>query len=168
MRLHRYLKEDYIRLHVDEGLELENEDGEPLSRRQREQIKREVLARLVERLERSGKVNNPNKILADLFNREKRHHMYIGHGIAMPHVRTMQARGLAMAIGVADRPIPWGEHEEQAADIIIAIVAPPYEDKLYLQLYKRLGELFTHHDAAATLRAARNPGEIIRYLASLT
>ncbi|RME74547.1 MAG: PTS sugar transporter subunit IIA [Planctomycetota bacterium] len=168
MRLHRYLKEDYIRLHIDEGLELENEDGEPLTRRQREEIKREVLARLVEKLELSGKVNNPKKILADLFHREKRHHMYLGHGIAMPHVRTMQARGLAMAIGISDRPIPWGDTEDEAADLFIAIVAPPYEDRLYLQLYKRLGELFTQHDAAATLRAAQQPGEIIRYLATLT
>ncbi len=167
MRLTRYLKEDYVQLHLDDGLVLENEEGEPLSKRQRETIKKQVLARLVERLERSGKVVNPAKLLNDLFNREKRHHMYLGHGIALPHVRTMQARGLAMAIGIADRPIPWGANDEDAADLFICVVAPPYEDKLYLQLYKRLGELFTRHDAAERLRAARNPGELIRTLSNL-
>jgi mannitol/fructose-specific phosphotransferase system IIA component (Ntr-type) len=164
MRLNRFLKEEFIRLHLDEGLVLENEDGEPLSKRQREEIKKTVLGRLVEMLDKSGKVSNATKILNDIFHREKRHHMYIGHGVALPHVRTMQARGLAMAVGVADQPIPWGEDEEDAADIFIAMVAPPYEDKLYLQVYRRLGELFTLHHAGETLREAETPGEIIRYL----
>ncbi|GIW71085.1 MAG: PTS sugar transporter subunit IIA [Planctomycetota bacterium] len=168
MQLTRYLKEDYIRLHLDEDLVLEGEDGAPLSRRQREELKLEVLRRLVERLDRSGKVNNPNKLLNDLFHREKRHHMYLGQGVALPHVRTMQARGLAMAIGVADRPIPWGDEPGQEADLFLAIVAPPYEDKTYLQVYKRIGELFARHDAAAELRRARSPGEIIRYLNAVT
>ena len=50
---------------------LENEDEEPLSKRQVLDIKKETIRRLVELLDKSGRAGNPNKLLNDLFNREK-------------------------------------------------------------------------------------------------
>lgn len=164
MRLTRYLKEDYIRVDLDEGLALENEDGEPLSKRQVLDLKREVISRLVDLLDLSGRAGNPTKLLNDLFNREKRASTAVGSGVVIPHVRTMQARELAMAVGISRRGLPWGAPDRQPVRVFIAIVAPPYEDRAYLQVYRRIGELFSDPTSAAEILDAEAPGEIIRIL----
>lgn len=164
MRLNRFLKESYIRVDLDEGLQLENEDGEALSKRQVLELKREVLERLVAMLDQSGRTGNPKKLLNDLFNREKRANTALGEGVVLPHVRTMQAKGIAMAIGVCARGLPWGTPDGVPARVFVAIVSPPYEDKRYLRIYKRLGEIFARENAGERLLAATHPGEIIRIL----
>jgi mannitol/fructose-specific phosphotransferase system IIA component (Ntr-type) len=166
MNLTRFLKEDYIDVDIARGIDLAPAEGEEeLTPRRIEQVKQEVLRRVVELIGRSGKAGNPSKLFTDLWNREKRASMALGGGIALPHVRTMQARELAMAVGVAREGVPWGAPDEEPVRIWIAMVAPPYEDRTYLQVYQRIGRLFEAEGAAEALLEARSPGEIIRYLA---
>jgi fructose-specific PTS system IIC-like component len=123
-----------------------------------------VLQRLCDLLAKSGKVGNESKLLTDLWNREKKATMAVGHGVVIPHVRTMQAKDLAMAVGVSHEGIPWGTRDGEPVKIFIAMVAPPYEDKLYLQVYQRIGRLFERENAAEAILSAREPGEVIRFL----
>lgn len=124
-----------------------------------------MLERLVALLEKSGRVGNSSKLNTDLWNREKKASMAVGQGVAIPHVRTMQAKDLAMAVGVSHGGIPWGAPDGAPVKIFIAMVAPPYEDKLYLQVYQRIGRLFEQEHAAEAILGARSAGEVIRFLA---
>jgi len=128
-------------------------------------VKLEVLERLAGLLERSGKVSNQTKLHTDLWNREKKATMALGRGIAVPHVRTMQARDFAMAVGIAREGIPWGAPDSEPVRIFLAMVAPPYEDRTYLQVYQKIGRLFERENAAEVMLEARSAGEIIRFLA---
>lgn len=165
MNLTRFLKEEYIDLDIARGIDLAPaEDAEELTPRRVDEIKQEVLGRLVELLAKSGKAGNESKLLTDLWNREKKATMALGQGIALPHVRTMQARDLAMAVGIAREGLPWGGPGAEPVRIFIAMVSPPYEDRLYLQVYQRIGRLFEKEGAAAALLEAKSPGEIVRFL----
>jgi PTS system nitrogen regulatory IIA component len=166
MNLTRFLKEDYVDVDLGAGIDLAPKEGEDeLSARRRDEVKQEVLERLVRLLAKSGKAGNPSKLLTDLWNREKKATMALGQGIALPHVRTMQARELAMAVGIARDGVPWGAPDGEPVRIFVAMVAPPYEDRLYLQVYQRIGRLFEQAGAAQALLEARSAGEIIRTLA---
>jgi mannitol/fructose-specific phosphotransferase system IIA component (Ntr-type) len=166
VNLTRFLKEEFIDLKLDEGIDLSPEEGdEELGGRRLEQVKQEVLERLVSLLERSGKVGNPTKLNVDLWNREKKATMALGQGVALPHVRTMQAKELAMAVGVSHAGIPWDAPDGEPVRIFIAMVAPPYEDKFYLQVCQRIGRLFAQEHAAEAILGARSAGEVIRFLA---
>lgn len=166
MNLTRFIKEDYLDLEIEEGIDLEPLEGEDeLTGKKLERAKEAVIDKLVALLDKSGKVSNANKIKNDLWNREKKATMALGNGVAIPHVRTMQAKGLAIAVGVSHEGIPWGAADDEPVKIFIAMVAPPYEDKLYLQVYARIGRLFEEQHAAEEILGAQSPGEIIRFLA---
>ena len=166
MNLTRHLKEEYIDVDLARGLDLEPAEGEDaLSPKRVDEVKQEILRRLVGLLAKSGKVGNESKLFNDLWNREKKATMALGQGVVLPHVRTMQAKELAFAVGVAQTGIPWGAADGEPARIFIALVAPPYEDRLYLQFYQRIGRLFEHEGAGEALLEAKSAGEIIRYLA---
>jgi mannitol/fructose-specific phosphotransferase system IIA component (Ntr-type) len=180
MRLPRYLKQDQVDLwfeplvdtpdpwEVPSADELEeSEDGE-LSERELWTLKERVIQHLAEMLERSGKITNPRKLFTDLRNREAKATTGIGRNIAMPHVRTNQAKGFAMAVAVAPEPgIPFDSIDEEPVRIFFAMVAPPYDDKYYLKVERALGAAFAEgDDLRDQLLEASSGGEVIRLLSS--
>lgn len=164
MRLPRYLKEDYIDLDLGAGLAFVDDDGEALSKRCYAERKEDVLRRLVDLLARSGRTVNDTKLLADMVKREGVHCTYTADGVVLPHVRTLQARDLAVAVGIAREGIPWTGPSGELGVVFCAMIAPPYDDRGYLQLCKRVVSAFTLKDTVDELLSATTKGEVIRLL----
>jgi PTS system fructose-specific IIC component len=155
MNLARFLREKRVDLDFDDHFD----DEHPAT-----------LARLTENmaslLELSDSIVNASKLRLDLTNREKRAPSLLGLGIAMPHVRTLQARKLVMAVGISQNGLELDTPDGMPVRIAIALVGPPYDDKLYLQVYKRLSERLLDQDVVETLVAAETEGEVVRALSS--
>lgn len=190
MRLHRYIKEDMVDLafeplvepapvwdeysgegapvEVEEGPEEEPEEGPP-SPRKVQAIKQRILEALVGLLDHSGKVSNPRKLLNDLRNREAKATTGLGRGIAMPHVRTPQAKGFAMAVAVAPEPgLEFAAVDEEPVRLFVAMVAPAHDDKFYLRVERALAGAFERDDELRdALLTASSPGEVLRLLSDL-
>src|SRR5262245_19229996 len=112
MRLTRYLKEEQIDLdfspELPERPEVEEGQDPPHPDKLAWADKEAILSALVTLLERSGSVSNRNKLLVDLVNRERKATTGLGRGIALPHVRTQNAKGFAIAIArVPDPGLEW-------------------------------------------------------------
>ena len=154
MRLTRFLNEDLIELDRDIPRDPEAE----------ERLEGERLA--AHYLDRSGKVGNRNKLYNDLMNREKKAATAIGRSVAIPHVRTIQARGTVMGFLRTREGLPFGAPDGKDVRIFIPIVGPPYDDKVYLRIYRRLGELLLQEKVAERLLVIDEPGEVIRIFGS--
>ncbi len=185
MRLHRYLKQEMIDLHFDpltqpaesgrfadasdEEADVEEADGEELTRRQLWDQKVRILEGCIELLDRSGKVTNPRKCLTDLRNREAKASTALGNGIALPHVRTPQAKGFCMAIAVAPPPGLWFDAiDEEPVRLFIPMIAPAYDDKFYLKVERALAGAFADGDEFRdSILEATSPGEVIHLLSQI-
>lgn len=185
MRLHRYLKQEMIDLHFDplttpagsgrfaessvEEEDAEEAEGEELTRRQRWDQKVRILEGLVDLLDKSGKVTNPRKCLTDLRNREAKASTALGSGIALPHVRTPQAKGFCMAIAVAPPPGLWFDAiDEEPVRLFIPMIAPAYDDKFYLKVERALAAAFADGDEFRdSILEATSPGEVIHLLSQI-
>ena len=135
---------------------------ETLTRR----LKERILAELVELMKKSGRVGNPSKLLTDMINRERKATTGIGHGIAIPHVRTMHAKQLIMAAALCPEGIDFGAIDTQPVYFFLAMVAPKYADTLYLHLYKKIAKFFRCDWALPLLLKAKNEHEVIHILSS--
>jgi fructose PTS system EIIBC or EIIC component len=187
MRLHRYLKEEMIDLHFDpltkaagsgrffeSSIEDDDEpspapDEEP-TKKQRWAQKVRILEGLVELLDKSGKITNPKKCLTDLRNREAKASTGIGSQIALPHVRTPQAKGFTMAIAVVHDPegLWFDAIDEQPVRLFIPMVAPAYDDKFYLKVERALAGAFAQgDDFRDQLLAATRPSEVVHLLSQI-
>lgn len=97
MEISRYLKPELIKLemnaHVDCDPDCQLHPDKVLWTR-----KETILSELVDLLDKSGKVGNKKKLLIDFVNREKKATTGIGHGIALPHIRTMQAKEFILGL----------------------------------------------------------------------
>src|SRR5436190_13894391 len=108
MRLTRYLKEEQIDLDFTPELPLEPEvepgQPEPHPDKHKWAVKEAVLDALVSLLEKSGQVSNRKKLLLDLVLREKRATTGLGQGVALPHVRSINAKSFVIAVARAPDP----------------------------------------------------------------
>ena len=153
MNLSRYLKEERVDLHLDDAF---SEDEPPTIE--------SVAEYVCGLLELSDAVVNPTKLRNDLVNRERRAPTLLGHGVAMPHVRTLQARRLVMAVAISKQGLPIETPDGVPVRLVIGFVGPTYDDKAYLQVYKRLSERLTDEGFIDAIVSAEQEGEVVRAL----
>lgn len=166
MRLTRYLKPGQIKLELATRNLSELPEGWSHDRYVWE-MKERVLLELIPLFEASGKVVNASKLFTDLYNRERKATTAIGEGVAIPHVRTMQARDFVVAFARSSEGVEFGALDQQPVHLFFGVIAPPYDDRLYLQVYRRLGAIFRNERARELLMKAATEHEVIKHLSDL-
>jgi len=163
MKLTRYLKPPQIRVELKTRTPPEIPQGWTEERFQWS-VKEQVLRELVELIDASGKVSNKSKLFTDLINRERKATTAIGDGLAVPHVRTMQAKDLVIFFARSTEGVEFMALDHKPVHLFIGVVAPPYDDALYLQLYKKIALAFGSEAARRKLMSARDEHEVIKIL----
>ncbi len=153
MNLARYLGEERVDLHLDDAFDADH----PATH---EGVVRHMAGLLAD----SPDVVNTSKLTTDLVNRERRAPSLPGHGVAMPHVRTLQARRLVLAVAVSRAGLAVPTPDDVPVRLVIALVAPPYDDRLYLTAYRVLGERLAATGWIDRVVASAQPGEVVRSL----
>ncbi len=163
MNLARMIKPELIRLELQTTMP--PEPDEPYNRQKFVwSIKEAVLSEMVELLAAHSRIGSAKRLLTDISNREKKASTGLSDGIAIPHVRTKEAREFTMAFGRSTPGLEFDSIDGQPAQLFFFFIAPPYDDTVYLKIYKQLAEAFTFTDAADVFMTATEPGEVIRAL----
>ncbi len=164
MKLTRFLREDLIDLNLQ--FEIPDLDPEASPEKRMWASKESALKALAELLTGSGRIGNKKKLFQDLLFRERKATTGIGEGVAIPHIRTMQAKELVMGFAVYREGVAFDAVDDEPVFIFCPIVTPPYEDKTYLRILKRLAELFNTEGVKEQLLEIDDPGKVIRFLSS--
>jgi mannitol/fructose-specific phosphotransferase system IIA component (Ntr-type) len=166
MSLARYTREESIS--TDLRLDLPEPDPEESPEKALWRTKEAVLRGMARLLAASGRVGSENKLFQDLLFREKKASTGIGGGLAIPHIRTVQAKELIVAVALSKEGVDFEAVDRQKVQVFVSMVTPPYEDKLYLRVLKSLGNAFSAPGVKASLLEAKNAGEVIRVLSRLS
>ncbi len=95
---------------------------------------------------RSSDELNPKRIVAQLLNREKTMTTYLGHGVAMPHLRVKMKRPYIFAVGRVPSGIEFdGRGDYKDVRLIFLLLASETE-KNYLNVLASLARLFRSRD----------------------
>ena len=136
------------------------EDSE--STKWRERNKERVLAQLVKLLEKSDRTGNNTKLLNDFIHRERKASTGIGNGIAIPHIRSMQAKEFILGFARSHEGFDFDSLDGKPTRIFFIMAAPPYDDNLYLKVFKALAENLQYESFRQELISAEEPYDIIR------
>ena len=162
MVVSRYIQESAIRLDMKTIIEPLVDGASEDKWRQRG--KEMILDELVTILENGNRVGNRTKLLLDFVNREKKATTGIGDGIAIPHIRSLQAKEFMVGFGRSTEGYEFDSLDGQPAHMFFIMAAPPYDDNLYLKVFKALAEMLQYESFREELMNARNPGELIRII----
>lgn len=130
-------------------------------------VKEAVLEELVGILDPLGKIGNRKKLLVDFLNREKKASTGIGHGFAIPHIRSMQAKEFMIGFGRSQAGYEYDAIDGRPVHFFFIMAAPPYDDSLYLKIFKSISELISFDGFAKDLMAAQEPYDVIRVIKAL-
>ncbi len=164
MNLSRYLTEDLVKLEMTTEVEPQPENGSVEKWRLR--TKEAVLSELVELLDAGSRVGNRSKLLLDFVNREKKATTGIGLGVAIPHIRSMQAKEFMLAFARSREGYEFESLDGRPVHLFFVMAAPPYDDNMYLRAFKSLAEMLQHVEFREELMTVKSPGEVIRALRS--
>lgn len=162
MNLSRYFKEELVKLEMTTVIEPLTEEMSEAKWRQRG--KELVLEELVTLLESGNRIGNRTKLLLDFINREKKATTGIGYGIAIPHIRSMQAKEFSIAFARSSVGYEFDSLDGEPAHLFFIMAAPPYEDDFYLKVYKSLAEMLQFESFRKELMSIQYEGELIRCL----
>jgi PTS system fructose-specific IIC component len=165
MKLSRYLSEDVVKLEMETVIEPPTEGTSV--KRWREEGKRMILNELVMLLENGSRIGNRTKLLNDFVNREKKATTGIGHGVAIPHIRSLQAKDLMLAFARSSQGYDFESLDGEPSHLFFIMAAPPYEDNLYLKVFKSLSQMLQHESFRKELMQVASGGEIIRAIKSM-
>ena len=118
--------------------------------------KRQVLAHLAELAARNFGLE-AGAVLDALSEREQAGSTGIGHGVAVPHARI---EGLDRIRGVflrVEQPVAFESIDDQPADLIFALLAPPEAGTEHLRALARVSRMLRSIDLREHLRQARTP-----------
>ncbi len=160
MSIWRYFKEDLISL--DFRVEQEPEPEDSASEKWKERNKERILSGLVEILEKSDIIGNRCKLLTDFINRERKATTAIGLGIAVPHVRSMQAKEFIIAFARSRDGYNFNALDDEPIKLFFAMAAPPYDDNLYLRVFRELSMDLQHEYFRQELLDAEHPYDVIK------
>jgi fructose PTS system EIIBC or EIIC component len=160
MNLSRYLREDRIKLEMTTVIEPLAE-GASLEK-WRTDGKARIIDELVSVLERGVRTGNRTKLVLDFVNREKKATTGIGNGIAIPHIRSLQAKEFMMGFARSTQGYDFASLDGQPVHLFFVMASPPYDDNLYLKVFKALAEMLQYETFRQELMSVTSPGEIIR------
>lgn len=169
MNVLRFLHTDCVKLELETRpteptMPAEEESEGQRASRQRHDKER-LLGEFSELLERSGAVVNRSKLLRDMINREKKATTAIVPGIAVPHVRTLQVRRFVMGLARADGDgFPFASLDGEPTKLFFLLASPPYDDRLYLQVYREFAQIVQREDIIDRILAAREVQDVYNAL----
>ena len=164
MNISRYLTEDLIKLEMETVIESPDESSS--LERWRSESKEKILDELVGLLENDSRIGNRKKLFEDFIYREKKATTAIGQGIAFPHIRSMQAKEFMIAFARSREGYDFNCPYDQPVRLFFIMAAPPYEDNLYLKVFKSLSEILQYESLRDELLEVQSPGEILRAIRS--
>lgn len=123
--------------------------------------KETVIGQLAALVQRTGRAEQLDGLLADAIARENKTATGIPGGIAIPHCRSAAVTEPTLVMARLAEGVDFGA-KDGPADIIFFIAAPEGADQTHLKLLAKLARSLMKKDFVAALRSARSEQEVVR------
>lgn len=126
--------------------------------------KRDVIIELAKILEKNDKLNDYDKFLRAVFDREKEFSTAIGMSVAIPHAKSDGVKEPALVFGRSSDGIDFDSSDGDLSHLFFLIAVPEKSSNEHLQILSKLSRRLMHEELREALKNADSPSEIINIL----
>ena len=108
----------------------------------------------------AGKVNDLNKYIEGLYEREAVFSTGVGNGVAIPHCKSDCVREAAFTLVKLKNSEEWETQDGRPVDYVIMLAAPNTSDNAHLEMLSKLAANLMDDDFRETLKGASTVEEI--------
>ncbi|MBU3878664.1 PTS sugar transporter subunit IIA [Faecalicatena sp. AGMB00832] len=122
--------------------------------------KDDVLKGLGKMMYDAGKVNDLNRYIEGLYEREAEFSTGVGNGVAIPHCKSDCVREAAFTLVKLKNPVEWETLDGRPVDYVIMLAAPNTSDNVHLKMLSKLAANLMDDDFRESLKSAGTVKEI--------
>ncbi len=105
--------------------------------------KRAVIDELVDLLDDSGLITDPDALKRVVWEREQQRSTGIGDGLAIPHGKSNCSEDLVMAIGRPTEPIDFESLDHQPVELVVLLASPPTRTADHIQALGKISRIMS-------------------------
>ncbi len=95
-------------------------------------------------------------LFENFIEREKLGSTYIGHGIAIPHIRSSQVNKAYGALLQLEHGMKFSSSTEENTDLFLGFIVPKIDNEQHLKILANLSEKFSNNNFRESLRSAKD------------
>ncbi len=119
-----------------------------------------AIAELVDVLADKCGLTDRDAVLGAVLAREKTRSTGIGLGLAVPHGKSHGCRGLTMAIGKPESPMPFDAIDGRPCQLIVLLASPVDETGPHIQALASISRLWQNEAFRRAAEEAKTPDEL--------
>jgi fructose-specific phosphotransferase system IIA component len=123
--------------------------------------KDELLIKMVELAELSGKLLNKEDVLNEIIKREKIMSTGIGKGIALPHAKTNSVEDIVGAFVTLNNSIEFDSLDGSRVDVAFMIIGKENNVGNHLRTLSKISRLLNNDTFRHQIKTTNNPNDII-------
>jgi len=128
-----------------------------------EEAVRELVALLVQ----AEKIDEMEKVVTAVMNREMSLSTGIGEGVALPHAKIELVQGPMMAIGISEEGIEWGAIDHRPAHLVILILSTQKDAGTQLRLLASISRLLKKKGVAPILLNTNSTKDLMEFFSEM-
>ena len=128
------------------------------------QDKADAIGQMVERLAKSGSLEDKKKFKQAILERERLSTTGIGEGIAIPHGKSSAVKRAALAAMVVPQGVDFASADGAPVHLLFMIAVPEEGAELHLEVLERLAAMLMDEDFRKRLTAAKDAAEFLHIL----
>jgi Kef-type K+ transport system membrane component KefB/mannitol/fructose-specific phosphotransferase system IIA component (Ntr-type) len=126
--------------------------------------KKEIITELVDILAATGKLQDREQVLADVFEREESMSTGMEFGIALPHGKTDGVADTAIAVGIKKSGVNFDSMDGEPSRLFVLIVSPKKISGLHVQFLAAVGSILGDETLREAVINAATPEEAVELL----
>ncbi len=123
--------------------------------------KKAIIEELVDVLKAKEKIDDREKVLKAILDREAVMSTGIGDGVAIPHGKSDGAPNLVAALGIAPEPVDFEAIDNKPVQIIWLLIGPPGKTGPHLKALSRISRLMHKKEFRERLIQAGSPEAVL-------
>lgn len=120
-----------------------------------------LIEELVDLLKEAAKIDDCNKVLKAILDREAVMSTGVGDGVAIPHGKSDGAPNIVAALGIAPEPVDFEAIDNKPVQLIWLLIGPPGKTGAHLKALSRISRLMHNAEFRERLIAAKTPAEVL-------
>lgn len=126
----------------------------------------DIIQKLVHILFKAERINDLEKVLKSVLDREAVMSTGVGDGVAIPHGKSDAAPNIVAALGITEEPVDFEASDNQPVQLIWLLVGPPGKTGPHLKALSRISRLMHQKDFRDRLITAPSAEEALQEIAT--
>ena len=125
--------------------------------------KEELFSFIINELVKKERIENPERILEKMNNKEKQIKTFLGSHFAIPHVKSKKVIENTLMFIRLKNSIKWNDENDRVKYVFVLLIKPNYED-LHIDMLMSLSRSIIDKDLSQLIKHSKNIDEVLEII----